>query len=136
MAHEDLIRGIFDDIINRGDLDAADRYMTEDYVDHGPMGAIDLQTFKGVIAMYRGGFPDLHCAVEGVFSDGDMVAWLVRVTGTHTGELMGIPPSGNSIELLSANIGRIRDGRAAEHWSDQSLFQLMSQIGAIPAPAA
>ena len=47
--------------------------------------------------------------------------------------MMGIPASGKSIELVSPNIGRVRDGRAAEHWADQSMFQFLSQIGAIPA---
>ena len=65
-----------------------------------------------------------------------MAAWLVRTTGTHTGEMMGIPPSGRRIELLSPNIGRMRDGRAAEHWADQSMFQFLQQIGALEQAGA
>jgi predicted ester cyclase len=136
MAHEELIRQIFDRIINDGNVDAADELMTDDFVDHGPMGDLDLDGFKQMVAMWRSAVPDVHCAVEGLFSEGDMAAWIVRVTGTHTGEMMGIPPSGNRIELLSPNIGRVRDGRAAEHWADQSMFQFMQQIGAIPQPGA
>jgi predicted ester cyclase len=79
--------------------------------------------------------PDVHCAVENVFSQGDMVAWLVRTTGTHTGEMMGMPPSGKRIELVTPNIGRVRNGRAAEHWADQSMFQFLQQIGALPQTA-
>jgi predicted ester cyclase len=71
-----------------------------------------------------------------VFGEGDMVAWNVRTTGTHTGEMAGIPPTGRRIELLSPNIGRVRDGRAAEHWADQSMFQFLQQVGAIPEPGA
>jgi predicted ester cyclase len=65
-----------------------------------------------------------------------MVAWNVRTTGTHTGDMMGIPASGRRIELVSPNIGIMRDGRAAEHWADQSMFQFLAQIGALPVPAA
>jgi predicted ester cyclase len=136
MAHEQLIQRIFDEIINDGNVDAADELMTEDFVDHGPMGDQNRDDFKQLVTMWRTAVPDVHCAVEDIFSEGDNVAWIVRVTGTHTGEMVGIPPSGRSIELVSPNIGRVRDGRAAEHWADQSMFQFLSQIGAIPVPGA
>jgi predicted ester cyclase len=137
MAHEELIRRIFDEIINAGNAGAVDELMTEDYIDHGPMGDLHgTEAFKQVVAMWRSAVPDVHCAVEDLFSSGDMVAWNVRTTGTHTGEMMGIPPTGRRIELLSPNIGRVRDGRASEHWADQSMFQFLQQIGAIPQPDA
>jgi predicted ester cyclase len=137
MGHQELIERIFDEIINRGNLDAADELMTEDYVDHGPMGAIQgVEAFKQMIAMWRSAVPDVHCAVEDLFSQGDLVAWIVRTTGTHTGEMMGIPASGRRIELVTPNIGRIRDGRAAEHWADQSMFQFLQQIGALEQPGS
>jgi predicted ester cyclase len=136
MAHDELIRRIFDQVINEGNLDAADELFTEDFVDHGPMGdSHGIEAFKQMVAAWRTAVPDVHCEVTDVFSDGDKVAWLVRTTGTHTGEMMGMPPSGRSIDLVSPNIGYIRDGRAAEHWADQSMFQFMVQIGAIPLPA-
>jgi predicted ester cyclase len=137
MAHEELIRRIFDRVINEGNIDAADELMAEDFLDHGPMGDMHgVAAFKEMVAMWRAAVPDVHCEVEGVFSDGENVAWLVRTTGTHTGEMMGIPPSGQRIDLVSPNIARVRGGRAVEHWADQSMFQFMQQIGAIPQPDA
>ena len=137
MSSERLVQRIFDEIINRGDLDAADELMAENFVDHGPMGTMEgVGAFKEMVAMWRAAVPDVHCAVESYFEAGELAAWLVRVTGTHTGEMMGIPPTGKRIELVSPNIGRIRDGRAVEHWADQSMFQFLQQIGALEQPAA
>ena len=136
MDHAELLRRIFDEIINEGNLDAADELMTEDFVDHGPMGATGRDDFKQMVAMWRSAVPDVHCTVENVLSDGDWAGWLVHTTGTHSGEMMGIPASGRKIDLLSPNIGRFRDGRAAEHWADQSMFQFLTQIGALEQPAA
>jgi len=137
MSSEQLVQRIFDEIINSGNLDAADELMTEDFVDHGPMGTMEgVGAFKEMVAMWRAAVPDVHCAVESYFEAGELAAWLVRVTGTHTGEMMGIPPTGKRIELVSPNIGRIRDGRAVEHWADQSMFQFLQQIGALEQPAA
>jgi predicted ester cyclase len=64
-----------------------------------------------------------------------MVAWNVRVSGTHTGEMMGIAPTGRSFEYVSPNIGRFAGGKAAEHWADQGMFQFLTQIGALQPPA-
>jgi predicted ester cyclase len=133
--HEELIRRMFDEIINAGNLDAADELMAPDFLDHGPMGDMHgVEAFKQMVAMWRAAVPDVHCAVETVFSDGDKVAWLVHTTGTHTGEMMGIAPTGARFDLVSSNIAIVRDGRAVEHWSEQSMFQFMQQIGALPLP--
>ena len=134
---QQIVERMFDEIINKGNLDVADELFAENYVDHGPMGEMPgVSAFKELVSMWRSAVPDVHCSVENWFESGDMCAWNVRVTGTHTGEMMGIPPTGKRIELVSPNIGRIRDGRAVEHWADQSMFQFLQQIGALEQPAA
>jgi hypothetical protein len=60
--------------------------------------------------------------------------WLVRTTGTHTGDGLGFPATGKSFETVSANIGRFRDGLAAEHWSEQGMLPMLVQLGVMPAP--
>jgi predicted ester cyclase len=77
---------------------------------------------------------DVHCTVENVIIEGDNVAWLVRTTGTHTGDALGFPATGESFETVSANIGRFRDGQAAEHWSEQGKLPMLIQIGVMPTP--
>ncbi len=135
MDHAAFLNRLFEEVINRGNLEVADEMMDPDYVDHGPMGDMrGVEAFKQMVGLWRAAVPDVHCEVTDVFAEGDRVGWLVRTTGTHSGEMMGIPPSGKRIDLVSPNIGVFRDGRALEHWADQSMFQFMMQIGAIPAP--
>ncbi len=54
--------------------------------------------------------------------------------GTHKGEFMGVPASGNRIDVNGISINRIQDGKLAETWGVMDTFTLMSQIGAVPAP--
>jgi steroid delta-isomerase-like uncharacterized protein len=129
-----MIEQLFDEVINKGNLDAADAFFADDYVDHGPMGDIHgREAFKGLVAAWRSAVPDVHCEVSHVISEGDTVAWLVRTTGTHTGDGLGFPATGKRFETLSANLGRLRDGKAVEHWAEQGMFSMLLQIGMLPA---
>jgi|tagenome__1003787_1003787.scaffolds.fasta_scaffold20816595_1 ketosteroid isomerase-like protein len=132
---ESILRRMFDEIINQGRLEVADELFAEDYVDHGPMGDLPgRETFKQLVAQWREAVPDVHCEISSVVAEGDLCAWVVRTTGTHTGGGLGFPATGKRFETLSANIGRFRDGRAAEHWSEQGLFSMLVQVGVIPMP--
>jgi predicted ester cyclase len=128
-----LVRRIFDEVINQGRLDAVDELMAEDFLDHGPMGDIaGREGFKAVVGAWLSAVPDVHCEVENLFVDGDMAGWTVRTTGTHTGDGMGFPATGKSFETVSANIGRMKDGVAVEHWAEQGMFPMLAQIGMLP----
>ena len=134
-AKETLER-MFEEIINQGRLEVADELFADDFVDHGPMGDVEgREAFKSLVAQWRSAVPDVHCTVENVIVDGDDAAWLVRTTGTHTGDGLGFPATGKHFETVSANIGHFRDGRAAEHWSEQGMLPMLMQIGIMPAPA-
>lgn len=132
MDGKELVRRIFDEIINQGRLDTIDELMAEDFVDHGPMGDQDRAGFKGLVAAWRSAVPDVHCEVENLFSDGDMVGWTVHTTGTHTGDQLGFPATGKAFETVSANVGRMRDGQAVEHWAEQGIFPMLGQLGVLP----
>jgi predicted SnoaL-like aldol condensation-catalyzing enzyme len=130
------VRRMFDEIINQGKLDVADELFADDYVDHGPMG--DLQgreAFKEMVAVWRAAVPDVHCKVDHLLSEGDLIGWVVHTTGTHTGDGLGFPATGATFTTTSANIGRFRDGRAVEHWAEQGMFPMLVQLGVIPVPA-
>ena len=128
------VRRIFDEIINQGNIDAVDELFAEDFVDHGPMGDVQgRDAFKGLVRQWRSAVPDVHCAVENVILEGDLAGWLVRTTGTHTGDGLGFPATGKPFETVSANLGRFSNGLAVEHWSEQGLFPMLLQIGMMPA---
>lgn len=42
------------------------------------------------------------------------------MTGTHHGELMGIPATGKTVELGGTDIIRVQDGKIAEHWEPRT----------------
>jgi ketosteroid isomerase-like protein len=134
---EALVRRMFDEIVNQGRLELVDELFTADYVDHGPLGDVaGRDAFRQLVAQWRDAVPDVRCEIDRVIVQGDLCAWLVRTTGTHTGDGLGFPATGRRFETVSANLGRFRDGRAAEHWAEQGMFPMLVQLGVVPAPMA
>lgn len=131
-----LLHRMFDEVINQGRLEVVDELFADDFVDHGPMGdTAGREAFKQLVAQWRDAVPDVHCEIDSVIAQGELCAWLVRTTGTHTGDALGFPATGRRFETVSANIGRLRDGRAAEHWAEQGMFPMLAQLGVLPVPA-
>jgi predicted ester cyclase len=54
---------------------------------------------------------------------------LTLAEGTHQGEIFGVPPTGRRVSWRQVHIGRIQDGRMAEHWGVSDLASLWVQIG-------
>ena len=69
-------------------------------------------------------------------AEDDLVITLKAFRGTHTGELMGIPPRGREIEILVMDVVRVADGRIVEHWGLVDRLGLLHQLGAIPQAEA
>ena len=88
-------RRVAEEIFNEGNLDLADELYAPDYVLHDPSLPEDLhgpEALKQYAAMNLGAFPDARVTVEDQIAEGDMVVTRWTATGTHTGELLGIPP--------------------------------------------
>jgi steroid delta-isomerase-like uncharacterized protein len=66
--------------------------------------------------------------------DGDTVAATIQITGTHVGNLYGIPATGKSIDIASGAIFRLEDGKIVESWFMADEARLLRQLDArIPA---
>jgi predicted ester cyclase len=83
----------------------------------------------------RSGIPDATISAQDLLTDGDDVAVRFTLTGTHSGELFGVPASGNRIEACGITILRFRGDRVVERWNRLDDIAFLSQIGAMPAPS-
>lgn len=83
---------------------------------------------------FNSAFSDLHRNIEDMVAEegGGKVAVRFTITGTHKGELQGIPPSGKKISIDAMDFLTIIDGKITEEWVTADMMGLMQQIGAIP----
>lgn len=131
-----LYRRWFEEVVNGGNLDLADRLLAPDYVLYFPgvPGPIDGEGHKQLVMMFRNAFPDWHESVDDVIAEGDRVVIRVTGSGTHQGEFQGIPPTSRQVTATGVGIGRIENGRIAEAWAAYDALGMMRQLGVVPSP--
>lgn len=79
----------------------------------------------------RSAFPDCRWEEEAIIAEGDLVAGRYILRGTHLGDFLGIPPTGNAITVSNIHIVRIADGKIVEHWGHGDDMGMMRQLGAM-----
>lgn len=129
-----VIARYFDELFNQGKVELVDELLHPEYVNHSP-GSPDLPRgrdgVKLVVAALRSAFPDLRYTVEDLVVGDDAVAVRVTMTGTHRGDLFGIPPTGRTVHAATMQIERFREGRIVAHHRITDDLTMMRQLGVI-----
>jgi predicted ester cyclase len=79
-------------------------------------------------------FPDLHFTLDDMVVEGDKVVSRYTMTGTHKGEIMGIPPTNKKVTNWMIEIDHVAGGKLMEGWVRWDTLGLMQQLGVIPTP--
>jgi predicted ester cyclase len=116
---------------NQSDLDAAATYLAADYVDYSdtpgtPPGSVSARQRW---AMLRAAFSDARVTIDDIVAEGDKVAVRFTLRGTHTGELMGIPPTRRHVVVTGIDINRIGNGQIVERWANFDTLGMLQQLG-------
>ena len=131
-----FVRRWYEEAVNRLDTTLINQFCHPDILSHDTKG--DQRGIedgpKAAFELFKDGFPDLHIAIEDMVAQGDRVAIRWTATGTHTGELMGIPATGKKICVTGIDINRIAGGKIVEHWGNFDQMGMMQQLGVVPPP--
>jgi steroid delta-isomerase-like uncharacterized protein len=131
--YKTLVREMFGAIGSGQDVDAAiDRYMAEDFVEHEEIPGMGhtRDTPRQLFKMMNAAFTDLHVDIHDVLQDGDKAVARVSFVGTHTGEFMGVPASGNPVHIDAIDIVQFRGDQCVAHWGTMDMAGAMAQMGA------
>lgn len=127
-----LARRWFEDLFNRGDLDAAEEILSAEFVDHLPREEErGLEELKQYVTMYRAAFPDIRDTIEELVAEGEkvVVRWTSR--GSHQGEFMGVAPTGRHVRFSGMRLFRIAENKIAESWVNIDQLGLLEQLGIV-----
>jgi steroid delta-isomerase-like uncharacterized protein len=112
--------------------DLVDRYVAVEYRNHNPFVADGREANRELWTRFYAAMPDMQVTQEDLIISGDRVVGRYIYRGTQTGEFMGVPASGNPIEMRSIDIWRVSDGLFVEHWDELNVLEVFQQMGVIP----
>jgi len=133
-----IIRRSFEELWNKGNLSVADEFFAPNYSHHDP-STPDLgrgpESEKKRATLYRTAFPDLRLTIEDIIAEGETVTARWSCRGTHRGDLSGIGPTGNQINISGVTVARLSNGKMVEGWVNWDALGLMQQLGVVPEVA-
>lgn len=129
--NEDLVRRWIEEGWNGDDNERVMREVfAEDWVDGddaaGPHGWEGVRAF---VSIYRTAFPDIRLEIAQIVADDAYVAFRWSASGTHRGNLFGIPPTERAISITGHTLHRIEDRLLKESWVQTDTIGLLRQLG-------
>jgi predicted ester cyclase len=131
-----LIRDIFEQAFNQGNLAIVDELVSVDSTPHLPGWGMPANRLglKQMIANLRVAFPDLYCTVDDEVEARNKAAALWTLRGTHKASFFGNLPTGRRVEVQGFFFARKANGRITEGWILIDQMSMLQQIGVVPPP--
>lgn len=110
---KELIRHIMEDGFNKADMAVVYDSFVEDYKRHG-FGAPSMGSLAEHVAdlqMRHDAFDNARFEIHQMVAEGSTVAVRYTFHGTHTGEFMGVAPTGREVSRSSSAFFDIADGK-------------------------
>jgi steroid delta-isomerase-like uncharacterized protein len=129
----DLIRRLYetwsqDDLTSLDSL-IADRYaIFSDPGDAWEGQTLDRTTYRNRLLHSRKAFPDLVFEIIQLIHEQDRVAAIWKASGTHLGDLCGLPATGKRLSFSGQTFYLIESGKAAGHWQTIDRLGFIQQL--------
>jgi steroid delta-isomerase-like uncharacterized protein len=129
--NKSIVRDFIDALFTKGDLEAVDRLLSKDFINHDPpFGApAGRDGMRAAATIFRSACPDWHSDHPFLVGEGDLVVEPFTASGTHTGELMGVVGQSQELTLTGINIFRVENGQIVERWGRLDELGLLRQLG-------
>jgi predicted ester cyclase/catechol 2,3-dioxygenase-like lactoylglutathione lyase family enzyme len=130
-TRERLVLRFYEDLWNRWRLEVADEILSPSISFRGSLGATahGRDAFKDYVGKVQRAFPDWHNQVDELHAAGDRVIARLTWSGTHTGPLGEIPPTGRRVTYVGAAFFRIATTMIDEAWIVGDTQELWRALG-------
>jgi steroid delta-isomerase-like uncharacterized protein len=131
---EATVRRFYEQMCNERKNELASELFTADHQMHDPQvpAGPGPRGMAEVVSTYQNGV-DGHWGIEDIFSTDDKVVVRWTGTGTHVGEVNGVPATGKKISVDAITVHRMAGGQIAESWEVWDTLGFLQQIGVVPA---
>jgi predicted ester cyclase len=126
-----VVRRFNHEVIEQGNADSFNALMDVSFInrsapagmDNGPQGMIWF--FNEIL---RPAIPDLNVTIHDQIAEGDMVTTRKTISGTQTGQLLGVSATGKAVSIEVIDMVRVKDGKYFEHWGITTLPELLATL--------
>jgi predicted ester cyclase len=118
------------EFLAQGNFDVLDEIVASDFINRTAVAPIpnNVEGLKQFIGMLHKGFSNIDIDIHEQVEENDIVATRKSIRATHTGEIMGHPPTGKAVVFNVMDFVRLRDGKYIEHWGQNNIMQVIEQL--------
>ncbi|MGQ0575757.1 MAG: ester cyclase [Pseudonocardia sp.] len=132
--HKAIIRRFIDEYQTGGDKvvlrdTVSPRMVNRTPLHPDPQGGVE--EVEQIFDMFHAAFADFAVEIRDQLAEGDKVMTYKVFSGTHTGEFMGIAPTGRAVRFDVMDIVRLDGGQIVEHWGMVDQLALLRQLGVL-----
>jgi predicted ester cyclase len=127
---EELVRRLHGELLASRDLDRLGDFFAADFASHNMPPGLP-QGIDGVRAFFQvflDGLSEIEVTVDELVADGDRVAVATTTSGVHSGDLLGVAPTGRRISVTGIDMVRVDGGRIVEHRGLTDTVGLLRQL--------
>lgn len=129
--NKEIVRRFNRECIEQGLAASFEELLADDVINHAaapgrPNGKESFSFFLNEVL--RKGFPDCKVEILDQVAEKDLVTTRKKITGTHTGEILGIAPTNKSVVIQVIDMIRLKDGKYKEHWGQTDFHEVIRSL--------
>lgn len=126
----DIVRRFYEEIWNRGNLDAIPEICHAEIAFRGSLGDTKFghEEFADYVRYVRGALGGYRCHIEDTVSEDNRVFAKMSFVGTHEGEFLGYAPTRKTVEWAGAALFTIENDRITGLWVLGDVHGLVGQL--------
>jgi len=128
-----LARRLFEEYWNKHNSNIPAEFYTDDFTltdPYVPMTGKGFELGKNYFDFFMRAFPDLSFTIEDQVAEGDLVVTRLFATGTHEGEILGMPATHTKTTLPVIVFHRFEDGKISNAFVYWDVFAFFRAAGA------
>jgi predicted ester cyclase len=128
-----IIRRYNHEGIAQGNTATLEALLAPDFINQSAPAGMDAGRggmFYFFLHILQPALSNLQVEILDQVAEGDKVTTRKAITGTHTGELLGLAPTQQLVVLNVIDIYRLRQGQLVEHWGLTTLSDVIAQLAA------
>ena len=133
---DEFVRDLYETLYEEKSFEAVPEFYAPEAVRHGGLrGAVEgPDAMQEYLHAALGGLSDIEVTELRWLADDNVIAYDFEMAATHSGEMMGVPPTGNQIEMENTVWFRFEDGLVTDEWPRTDMLGLLTGVGVVELP--